>query len=162
MSSFVNTPWARFAASLLIALVALEIGLPTGCIGFQTVVGVQRTEPKRELDAMAGKPGASWGRDNIRTPADALRVWGKPSRRKVLPGGREAWKYRTPYTKWRGGVVWCVLPVPVVMPTGKKKVWLEFAGDSLRSVRTQCTIDKAYGFFFETYKGKTIFGQSCQ
>jgi hypothetical protein len=184
-----STRWAHLAASLLIALVALEIGLPTGCIGFQAVVGVQhasrpgalaRDQPNATPDSaragahkhvmapqrpvLPGVAGTAWVRDSIRTRADAARIWGPPRRRKLLANGNEAWKYPTPYMKWRGAVVWAgVLPVPLLVPAGRRKVWLEFERDTLVWVRTQCTTDKAYGLLFIMPVGGTsLWGDNCR
>ena len=91
-------------------------------------------------------------------------MWGPPRRKKLLANGHEAWKYATPYMKWRGVVAWAVLvPAPLLMPTGRRKVWLEFERDTLVQVTTQCTTDKAYGllFFMPTF-GATMFGDNCQ
>lgn len=182
----------RLATSLLLALVALEILLPTGCIGFQAVVGVEhvsrpgalaRDQEKTpapdtargmamhkhvmappQLPRMPGVADAAWMRDSIRTRADAARIWGEPRRKKRLANGREAWKYPTPYMKWRGAVVWAVVvPVPLLVPAGRRKVWLEFERDTLVWVRTQCTTDKAYGLMFLLpVGGDSMFGDNCR
>ena len=140
----------RLVALLLVGLVAVELGLPMGCIGVQAISGRAETNVVSRIRAEPGQPGMG-GMDSIRTRADAVRLWGDPLPRRAgrTDREREVWKYRSQKRRWRGVWLWAVVPVPLLAPTGSRAVWLEFRGDSLRRVTTRSKVGRGYGLVLE-------------
>ncbi len=153
----------RVAAIVLVALVGAELFLPVGCIGIQAMVGKKYVQDVRAVRSQSNAPAAYPPQMGIiRTTTDALQLWGQPRKRKIYPADhREVWRYRG-RMKWRGALIWAVLPVPLLVPTGRHRIWLEFRQDSLTRLTTQCDIDRGFGIGLEGPFNHKASGDHCQ
>jgi hypothetical protein len=158
-AAFLFRPF-RIAAVVLVALVGAELFLPMGCIGIQAMIGKKETALTRSIKPENYRNGPNQ-LGLISTTADALAIWGPPKRKKRLANGHEVWRYQGSM-KWRGVLVWAVVPVPLLVPTGHRKIRLEFQGDSLTRVTRQCTADRCFGIVgLEGYFNKPLFSDQC-
>lgn len=136
----------RLAASLSCFAV---MAMTSSCIGVHLILGAaQHTKNKMpasgigELQEQTGHPSR----------ADFIRHWGNPYRKDSVDGS-ERWLYRSRYRRWRGLVVWAIVPLPLVIPAGRYKSTVVFSGDSTVSITGQVDREYGAGFFWSDAVG---------
>lgn len=121
---------------LFIGLILLT---QSSCVGISVVLGTNQIEQDGSIGEYIGEHESH----RLTTTADVIRRWGKPKRKTVV-GSREIWRYRSDEFSWRGMEVWAIIPIPLLLPTGFKKVTLEFE----EGILTSYTIDRGRERFF--------------
>ncbi|MBG8556203.1 hypothetical protein [Hymenobacter guriensis] len=115
----------------------------SSCVGFSIVAGTKQLEVGKSLGPTIGEDGRLNGGT---TPADALRLWGKPHRI-VAEGTQEKWIYKSGELAWRGMEVWAIVPVPLLLPVGHRKVALEFTNGQLVNYTVGDGRERFFGYF---------------
>ncbi|MBG8553594.1 hypothetical protein [Hymenobacter guriensis] len=118
----------------------------SNCIGFTLVTDTRQLPVSRSRATIGSRIGKDGGRAGGVTTADALRLWGKPIRRDTL-GAEQRWVYRSRQVSWRGIEIYAILPLPLLVPTGFKKVTLTFDHDQLRHYTIDNGRQRFFGYF---------------
>ncbi|UOE35007.1 hypothetical protein MTP16_04990 [Hymenobacter monticola] len=127
-------------ARLLLAGLLL---LQSSCIGISVVAGRKPEEISKTIGPSIGKRGFS---DGGKTTHDALTMWGEP-RRKVVEDTREYWLYRSEDLTWRGAEIFVIIPLPLLIPVGHKRIVLEFDHNQLISYTISHARQRHFGYF---------------
>ena len=127
----------------------VPVGL-SGCIGLSLVAGTRQRPVDTTLGLHVGDHGLNKGGV---TTADALRLWGEP-RRKTVVGLQQRWQYRADELAWRGAQIWLIIPVPLLLPVGYKKVTLTFEEDQLQGYTMDDARERFFGVFIMNHDDK--------
>lgn len=122
----------------------------SGCVGLSLVAGTRQRPVGTTLGPYVGENGLNKGGV---TMADALRLWGEP-RRKEAAGLQQRWLYRAGELAWRGAQVWVIVPVPLLLPVGHKKVTLTFEGGQLQGYTIDDARERFFGVFIMNHDDK--------
>ena len=114
--------------------------LQTGCIGVSVVAGTKQVEVSKTIGDHVGDADYIAG---AVTDSTVCLLWGKP-KHKTQRGDSEVWIYKSDELSWRGFQVWTIIPIPLLLPVGYKKVTLGFN----QGLLTKYTIDNGRERFF--------------
>jgi hypothetical protein len=129
----------------------------TGCVGLNVVVGTKQEYVGKSLGDKIGEAGGLV--DTTITTAGVLRLWGEPTHR-FTSNDKEYWTYRTDQLKWRGVIIWAIIPLPLLAPTGHQKVRLEFQDQLLTNYTIGYGNEHPFGLFYGGVGFKFLFGKS--
>lgn len=115
-------------AALLLSTLALS-----GCVGVITI-----HNPTTHYDAASIKLGGkgyccSGVNDPVSTKAEIIQSWGQPDKQ-WTKGNSEMWQYFRDGLSWAGIMPVLVIPVPLLVPTGRHSTTFIFTDDKLTSV----------------------------
>ncbi len=123
--------------------------LQSSCVGIALVVGTRQVDRSSLAGPASLGPTIGEVTHHQRggtTTADALRLWGKPKRRQVQ-GIRERWLYWSDDLAWRGVEIWLIIPIPLLLPVGFKKINLEFENNLLINYTIATAQERGFGWF---------------
>lgn len=121
-------PGTRLSAGL--ACLATVAALQLGCVG---LVGVARGTGEYAIEAPVLTTPAA--RLSDPTGADVRRELGEPDAIQSGPEGKERWVYRTGL-RWHGaGLLLLVVPVPLLVPTGRNEATVHVRDGQVIAVR---------------------------
>ncbi len=128
-----------FYRLLLIGLLLLQ----AGCVGISLVTGTKQVELSKNIGRHIGDYG-----NNLPsiTPADVLIKWGPPDNKAVTDSG-ELWTYKSDTYSWRGVQLWLIVPLPLLLPTRRHRVQLEFTCNALTKYTVDNAREKFFGYF---------------
>lgn len=96
-----------------------------------------------DLASLETSPSTRRGSAGV-TKTQLKAAWGDPDDVEVA-GSVERWTYDT---GWRWNGVWAffiAVPVPLVVPTGREALVLEFSGDKLQAAEAHYQVSQAWG-----------------
>jgi hypothetical protein len=107
--------------------VLLLCALTQGCIGItkyytktEIITDPQLTGAGKYRSVFTYNPRVSTNHV-VLTPAVLVQKWGEPTSHGRVPPDYEVWTYRM-RTGWNGIIPILIIPIPLVLPTGEKKV----------------------------------------
>ncbi|HEX8329144.1 MAG TPA: hypothetical protein VF629_16545 [Hymenobacter sp.] len=129
-----------FAISLFsVGLLLFQVG----CVGLSIVAGTKQVAISNDIGDEIGDAGNGPG---AVTDSTVAFLWGSP-KRKEAKEGRELWVYRSDELAWRGIEVWAIVPIPLLLPVGFKKVTLEFEDGVMTKYTTDNGRERFFGLF---------------
>lgn len=117
--------------------------IQSSCIGISVVLGRKPVEISETLGLSIGERGFE---DGGKTTSDALKLWGEP-RRKVVEGTRARWLYRSEDLTWRGAEIFVIVPLPLLVPVGHKRIELVFEHGQLLRYTISHAKQRQFGLF---------------
>lgn len=127
----------------LIPLFALIFSL-TGCVGMGTF---ENRSPGTYVSGSGDRYEVVNGH-RLKDEEEFIRTWGQPISRRAGSFGDEELIYRGGLA-WRGAVLWMIVPIPLVAPTGHNEVVAMFHPDGeLVGVFENSAEYNYYGCFF--------------